>query len=503
LWYRDVGFLKGGAVALLMVFTAQGAAGSIAWGQTLIIPTLSVSETYDSNVFYTPKSLLDPTFKPEDFVTTITPQVNLAHTGPLIRGSMSVGASITKYLHNPDLDYTGINAAGTLDLRSLANKVSPRLTTLSVTGSYQFTPSLSAFGATNGGLGTGYGTTGQIGPLNSGLITNRVSMHTYDLAINGAYQLTPNTSLAGGYNYTQLSFGNQSGGVDNALFDTIGHQGTATITTLLSQRDSVGTTAMLAHYSQGEGATSTFTTVSGMMNWNRRWTQQVSSTLSGGGILTLPIESAIPGQSVKAQLAPTGTVTLNYTSFSQGLRDAGSRRGPFDGLPSLSGMLNPGGILGPGQYTASLSYNFSIFPSYGFGAGPIKTHVVGLNAAGGITSKLSGQAGLNFSHGTSSAPLTSFDTIGLTTGLRYLIGPVFANLTYSWLYFSSSFPQQGIGDSEYSFSKKMVMLSLSYAFTSQSFFRMDRFGYAEVGTKGPAEGSPGTSPAGPDIPRKE
>jgi len=462
--------------------------------QTLIIPTVSATETYDSNVFFTPKSLLEPGTEPVDFITTVTPQILVAHTGSLIRGSFSAGALVTKYINNPALDYTGINATGQLDVKDWVSKLSQRISSLSVKGSYQFTPSLGGFGGVAGGVGSGFGTTTITSPVNTGIITNRVSMHNINLGIAGGYILTRSTTVTGYYNYTKLTFGNQSGGVDNQLFDTDGHQATMTLTTQMSATDTVGTTAMMSHYQQGQstgGGSSSFTTISGTANWARRWTQRLSTGLTGGGIVTLPIESTIPGQSVKTQFAPTMTASVNYTSFSEGLRAVGASRGPFDDLPSLAGSLNPGGIVAPGQFTTSLSYGFSVFPSYAFGAGPMKTHIVGANLSGGITAKLTGQLGTNFSHGSMSNPQSTFDTVGFTAGVRYLLGPVLASLTYNWLYFANDSAPTPQTQSEYAFSKKMVMLSLSYAFTNQSFFRMGAFG--TWGTPTPGDG--GVSPS--------
>ncbi len=468
--------------------------------QTIIIPTLSVSETYDSNVFYTPKTLLGPGFKPEDFSTSVTPQINMAHTGPLVNGSLSAGANITKYVNNPSLDYTGINTAGQLDLRRWGNSFSQRISALSVQGTYQFTPSLSGFGATSGGgLGTGYGTTGVSSPIDTGLIANRVSMHSMNAIINGGYDLSRNTTLTASYNYNRLSFGKQSGGIDNQLFDTDGHTTMTTLTTKVTPTDTVGTTATMSHFIQGGasgGGSGSFTTISGTVNWAKLWTKQLSTSLAGGGVFTLPIESTVPGQSIKSSFAPTGTVMMTYTSFSEGLRAAGAAPGPFDNLPRVAGSLAAGGISAPGAFTAALSYNFSIFPSYALGAGPMKAHVVGVNARAGVTSKLTAQAGLNFSHGSMSTPASSFDTLGATAGASYLLGPVMVNLTYNWLYFSSSFTQTAQAQSEYAFSKKMVMLSLSYAFTSQSFFRMGGLGSFTSQDSGESTTAPSGTGAG-------
>jgi len=473
--------------------------------QTIIAPSLSVSEAYDSNVFFTPKSLLGPGQKPEDYITFITPQLNVAHADQFIRGSLSAGAVIGKYVNNPDLDYTGINTTGQLDLTGVAQReVSRRIARLSVTGTFQYSPTRSGFGTLpNGsGVGTTFGST-QIGPLNSGLITTRVSTHAYTLGTTGGYQLTPATTLTGTYNYSRLSFGSQSAGLNNVLFDTTGHQGTASLSTMLTPTDTVGTTAALSYYSQDQstsGRTSTFTTVSGTAYWTRSWTQEWYSQLRSGAYVVPG--SSNPGQS-GTEIVPTGTVLINYRSFSEALRAAGATLGPFDessaslvpfaNLPTLVGSLAPGGIMSPGQYNASLSYTFSVYPSYAGGSGAIRVHVLGINALGGITSKLSGQVGVNYAHSDGSGSTGTYDTYGLTAGLRYLIGPVLASLTGNYLNFQSSTPTSV--RSINSLSKEMVMLTLSTAFNYQSFFRMDGFGM--WGTPSPGESTPPPSGAEP------
>ena len=511
LLYRDVGLLIARVLGLTTL-VAHSLMGTYGWAQTIIIPTLSVSETYDSNVFYTPKTLLGPGSKPEDLLTTVIPQVNVAHTGSLLKETFSLGANVARYINNPSLDYTGVNTVGLIDLKGWANTLSQRISALTVNGTYQFTPSLSGFGASTGGvLGTGYGATSLTSPIDTGLITNRVSMHNITFGATGGFSLTRNSTLTASYNYSKLTFGNQSGGINNQLFDTDGHVVNTTLATKISPTDTVGTSAMMSHFVQGGasgGGSGSFTTIQGMMNWSKVWSRKLSSSLSGGAIITLPIESTVAGQSTKAQVAPTGTVTMTYSSLSEGLRAAGSAPGPFDNLPRLAGTLVAGTVLAPGAYTTSMYYNYSIYPSFAFGAGPMESHVVGINASGGITSKLTGIAGMNYSHGSTSSPTSSFDTLGATAGASYILGPVLINLTYNWLYFSNSSTQSPASQNEYAFSKKMVLLSFSYAFTSQSFFKMGGLASAPTpespeGVGAPTDSGASPAPSGAGVLRKE
>ena len=464
-----------GGVALFTLLIIQWALSTLVYAQTAIIPSLTVSERYDSNIFSAPKSLLSPDSKPEDFITTVTPQINITQAGARIRGSLFASGLVTKYLNNPSRDFTGYNVGGQLDLRDVAQQVSPRITSLRMRGTYRSTPTTTGFGPAGGGIGTGFGShSGAV--LETGQVTNRASSQIYSLGVGGGYQLTALTTLNATYDYGHISFGEQQGGVTNPLFNTTTHRGSTTISTRVSPRDTVGATAAMSHFIQedsgGSRGRGSFTTIAETLNWSRIWTQQLSTSLAGGATFKLPVGSDLPGQSVKSQLVPTVAATMSYTSYLDEMRDAGASEGPFDSLPALAGSLSPGGIAIPGAYTTVMSYRFSLVPSYAFGAGPLKVHVVGLNAVGGITSKLSGQVGMNYSHGTRSAPTSTFDTVGFTVGARYLLGPVLASLSYNWLFFSTEAdPSLASQPTQYEFSKKVVLLSFSYAFTSPSFFR--------------------------------
>jgi hypothetical protein len=488
------------------------------YAETRLIPLISVTQTYDSNVWYAPKEALAPGLKLDDFVTLATPQLLLAHTGRSFNGSLTLAGVFAKYINNPELDYAGFNAAAMMDLLQLGKRISPRFQALNVYGSYQYTPSASAFGGGGVGFGgVGFGTTGTVGtlgPFDSGLVTNRVRITSYTGTANTGYSLTPRTDLQLSYSYSQISFGGQFGlsspDVQNQLFDTTSHIGQVGINTRLSQRDSLTTNYSYSTFQQPPAGD--FNIHTGTVTWSRTWTRQLFSSVGGGAQLIPGFTDVSSGSpiSTKASIGPTATALITWSSFSSTIRDVGPYgasfgSGLFGGLPPVPWNVGPGGSLRPGQYTVSISYNYSIFPSFVAESGPISSHVVGAQAQVGVLDRMTLQLGLNFARsvGTQQRTAFAFDTYGTTESLSYLITPAFrAALTHSWLNFADQSPvaisEQGL----FAFSKHMVMVSLSYAFTpARGFFRSGAFQDVGSGSSGGSKGtgsqsSPGASGGG-------
>src|SRR5262245_19195408 len=62
------------------------------------IPSLCVSERYDSNVFFAPPT---PGLNRADFVTDVNPQVRVLHNGDYVVGSLDLGGFGETYVRNP------------------------------------------------------------------------------------------------------------------------------------------------------------------------------------------------------------------------------------------------------------------------------------------------------------------------------------------------------------------------------------------------------------------
>ncbi|MEP7152217.1 MAG: hypothetical protein ABI856_10935 [Nitrospira sp.] len=485
------------------------------------MPTISVIEQYDTNVFFAPKSQLPVGKKADDLISIFTPQLNFMQGNTLVKTNLSVGAIIQKFARNSELDNVGFNAAAGIDLSQAVNRVLPRMRAFRVFGTYAYSPSASAFGAGGigggagggGGFGGGFGTggVGISGPVDSGLLTQRIRTTMYNVGFADSYSLSPTTDFQTTYTYSQLSFGGAytpatTGQTANTVFDTSTHSISAGPTSKISATDTLNVRYSFTQTSQAQFGD--FTTHAGTLGWGRSWSREWSSSLNGGLTLIEPIPdtSNSGGQRrIPATIFPTGGFSVNYASGSSFLRNLGSdiREATGGGggvgsgggfLPLLPGMNMPGGIVTPGSYRISLIYNLGIFPSFVQTAGPIYTHTVLLGSTAGITDKLTAQGSLNYARSsfTSDTIGTTFSTYGTTVSLNYLITPTFtARLSHQWLNFDNQTTLGSAGD--LGFSKQVILLAFTYAYAPRGdFFRSGAFWESPSGGSSSDAGNTGS-----------
>lgn len=488
-----------------------------------VVPSLSITERYDSNVFFAPKSQLPEGTQPDDLITTFTPQLNFMQGNTLVKTNLSVGAAVQKFVNNSGLDNVGYFGSGGVDLSQAVNRVLPRMTAFRIFGTYQYTPSASAFGAgglgggIGGGGGFGTGGVGISGPIDSGLLTQRIRTTMYNAGFSNSYSLSPTTDFQTTYTYSQLSFGGSftpttttTGQTTNTVFDTTTHNISAGPSSRISAIDTLTVKYTFTQTSQAQFGD--FTIHGGTLGWGRSWTREWSSSLNGGLTLIEPIpDTSVAGgqRRVPATMFPTGGFSIDYVSGSSFLRKLGSDIREATGssgsasmggnfLPLLSGMNMPGSIATAGSYRVTLRYNLGVYPSFVQSAGPIYTHMISLGSAAGITDKLTAQALFNFARSTftSDAVGTTFSTYGTTVSLNYLITPSFtAMLSHQWLQFENQISGPSAGD--LGFSKHVVLLGFTYAYAPRGdFFRSGAFWESSSGAASSGQSGIGTSGSG-------
>ena len=507
---------------LALVFVSYGHVPKSSAQQIRVVPSISVLEQYDSNVFFTPKSQLAAGTKADDLITTLTPQLNFMQSSNVAKTSLSLGAIVQKFANNTALDNVGFNASAGVDLSQAVARVLPRMKAFRVLGTYQYSPSSPAFGAggigggIGGGGGFGMGGVGISGPVDSGLLTQRIRTAMYTAGLADSYSLSPTTDFQTTYTYSQLSFSgsytptSSTAGQASTVFDTSTHSVTAGPSSKITAIDTLTVKYMFTQTSQAQFGD--YTTHGGTVGWGRAWTKELSSSLNGGLTLIEPIPdtSSVGGQRrVPATMFPTGGFSLTYASGSSFLRKLGSDIQEITGasgssslggsfLPLLSGMNMPGGIAAPGSYRITLLYNLGVFPSFVQSAGPIYTHTVSLASSAGITDKLTAQGLFNVARSTFTSDTigTTFTTYGTTVSLNYLITPTFtARLSHQWLMFDNQ--TSGLSSGDLGFSKHVILLGFTYAYAPRGdFFRSGAFWEGASGASSSVDAGAGKSGSG-------
>jgi hypothetical protein len=101
-----------------------------------VVPSLCVSERYDSNVFYAPSK---PGLQRDDFVTNVNPMLRVNHNGDYASGFLNVGGFSENYVKNPDLNYLGTRDNLSLNLDKSIKRLLPDAS-LKVIDSFSYTP---------------------------------------------------------------------------------------------------------------------------------------------------------------------------------------------------------------------------------------------------------------------------------------------------------------------------------------------------------------------------
>ena len=175
-----------------------------------VIPSISVGQRYDSNVYFTPKQ---PGLDREDFVSTAVPQVRGYYLGDSFAVNAMASAIGEYYAKNPTLNYVGANTGIVLDLRKLVDRWWQGAA-LTVSDTYIYSPQAPAFliGNISGSSGNPFATGFQVGRAN----LSRNVLNT-DLSI----PLNQTVSLTGSYSNGFTRFGTSQAQQPGALINSI------------------------------------------------------------------------------------------------------------------------------------------------------------------------------------------------------------------------------------------------------------------------------------------
>ena len=373
--------------------------------ETNVIPSLTLSERYDSNVFFVPGSNL------EDYVTTVSPQLRVIHQRQLVAATVGGGATAEVYAKNPGLNYVAANGLVDLNLDGAMSEM-VRGMGLRISDTFYYTPQVPSFAAPTGGGG-------QISEsFVRGIQARRANSFTNVGTVAGSYAMTPLVTLTSTYSNSYIHFGSTiappAGSTQPALINTMFQTVNSGPQIRLSPIDTV---TLLHQYQQADygGSIRGFSSQGGTAGWTRVLTQTLTSSLTGGGTLL--------SQSDRLQLIGSASLMWNGENT--------------DAMVSYSRAVHPGFI---GSGTAMLS------------------QVVTVNAGHHITQAFSVSINGNyaFNQSTPDSSLQQFTSYSVTPNVAYQINRVMtATLSYTRSHFEQTFSSQ-----ESSFDRNIVLLRL-------------------------------------------
>lgn len=360
------------------------ARGSSGGSSFRMIPTFSVSERYDSNVFRGAGR------QQSDFVTDIRPGVRLTYSSDLVDGRLTGSAISSIYVNNPGLNYVGAQASFDATLDKISERVI-RGFGLRASGSVLYYPEQPAF-VTPGALQSDF---------LRGIQARRNNALSNISTIQGTYAINPLVQLNSLYSFQTMRFLGQPDYVDQntpiPLFDTTTHSMSVGPGYRISPDHNIGASY---GYRQVEIGSST----SGISSGGRSFSIHSASATWNWTLSREFMVEISPGVSVASQIPDRLLWTMGA-----GLHWLGH------------------------QKSASLTFSRGFYPSYYGEASLLVSNLVGASFSYNLTDKLTVVLGASYAlNSRSGQTRLRFESIGVSGGLNYSLYPgVVASITGS------------------------------------------------------------------------
>lgn len=384
-----------------------------------LVPSVQISERYDSNVFFASKSLLQG-LNPADFVTTVMPQVRglYADSEKLVKANVAVGAVGSYYANNTNLSYVGANAGAVLDISDLLNRWRPGAS-WTVSDTFFYTPQPPAF-LQGGPSGE------QANPLVAGFQATRTNTNSNSVSTRFELPLNRTVNVNGSYTNSFIHYGASQVSQAATLISQNTHAYTAGISAQISLQDTVRLDFMGNEFDQGR--LGSFSARGGSIGLAHTFSHAVSFNATGG-------VQELSGESNEVRfstVAPFGSLALLWKDTTTSI---------------------------------ALTYRSGITPSFQFRSAAMLNHSVSLNVTQNTPIRdLTGLLTANYStaneYGSNSGTALSWTTVGGTVGLLYRVTQkIFLTSTYSYQNVDNVFR-----GTHFAYDKHVVQLSLAQSF---------------------------------------
>lgn len=414
-----------------------GGVGGVGSGDTTfgvfglqVIPAVSISGRYDSNVFFQPAIA---GVRRDDYATAVSPQVLVRDNGRYVSTLMSLGATAEQFVVNPELSYIGFNGALNLSFDNIVRRWNEGAS-LYVRNFSNYSPTPPAFLGGGSSASSPITTQEETSQLTAndtfarGIQLQRVNTFSNQSTIGGLYPVSNTTSLISSYTYAFINFGRQFQSTPSpGLFDSVQHTARFGTSHRLTGQDTV-----LVQYTYNRGTFSgssvgDFDAHGGAVDWIRRYSPSLRSTLSGGA----------------------SRITQDFSGGAQS-------EWVYTALAALSWNNGPDAL--------TLSYSGGVFPSFVSSAGPIFSHLVTAVGTHRFEENVLGGVRINYSNNMSiqsvdGQPSLSLESKSANVFMNYRVTQsMVLGLAYNWGLFSGNFTDP---NQPQIFARNEVILSLS------------------------------------------
>ena len=384
---------------LIAAIAAQRCFGaSYANATTRIVPSISVSERYDTNVFLAPRSFVPTGRQAWDLVSTIAPVVEVINTSHQAQTNITAGVNGNVFAYNRDLSFIGTNVDASSKLDGWIGKLIPGAK-LRIAETFRFTPEPPGFI-------TGGKPSPTADAFARGIQATRANTYINIVSTDGSYALSRTVSLRGDYSYSTFKAGSIfiQPGSGLSFFNTNMHQWSVGPSLRMTRGDTLS------------------------LNY-----QSTTMTLSGAGTV-----SSFTGRGISAQYSKVTPAWTVRVSGGATLLEEGNRLF-FSGKLDLIKDYDPSTKM---TLTASRGIAPAFFGAPGGGALISTTAEVSVDRR--VSKSLSFRAAGNYGYNeTAPEKVTTFNSISLNAMLTYaLTRTTSASLSYNYTYFKVSQPEQ-------------------------------------------------------------
>jgi len=167
--------------------------------ETKYTPSLSLSQRYDSNVYYSPKEFIPSDRQQWDFVTTLGAGLEVLNKSRLGDTRVAAGVTGSYFAYTPEFSFVSTNVFATSDMSDWTNELMHGLS-LHLSDSFLYTPETPAFL-----IG---GKPEQSDIFARGAQAYRANTFSNSLSADGGYAFSRSASLRATYQYSIFRVGN-------------------------------------------------------------------------------------------------------------------------------------------------------------------------------------------------------------------------------------------------------------------------------------------------------